>query len=536
IMDHAKTLSTHLMNLQNNAHSLIKMYVIILAVMIGALALRPEPYAMAAPLIDDGYYAFSVSRNIALGKGITIDGEHLTNGFQPLFVFLTIPLFLIAGEDRMLAVRFVVGFQWFVYLSSAYVLALLVRDFLAPQSENKRKLAFYLTMFVYLVSLHILLNYLNGLETGLTLFMYLLVWRFYQTGREKTLIGLLVFGMILGLLVLTRIDAAIFVVVFTLFYLVSRLREGLFSAFQRATFLGITALLVSSPWWFFNLTQFGALLPSSGQALQVGSGSFYESTMEMRVRYALTALLKNTMPAAYFGNLDENIFCDLIRLVLTIVVIALAWRLCKTFVVQAANNTLSVAQRRTIYFGLCLLLFSVLLIIWYTTQLVAGWFYDRYFTPISLLSAIIIVLVLRWLFTRLPRISLALCSVLALISIGLLGLSHFGKSFTGESYWNQISLVSDYVPSDAVVGAPQSGTLGYFRDRIVNLDGKVNTDVFDYIESGTAWQYLQEQNIEWVSDAVDPVRLLFRGQPEQFGWQLVDVRGNFLLYHHIEGS
>ena len=85
----------------DNPASVLKVFIVILIVIAGVLALRPEPYSMAAPLTDDGYYAFSVSRNIALGKGITIDGEHVTNGFQPLFVFLTVPAFLFAGEDTV---------------------------------------------------------------------------------------------------------------------------------------------------------------------------------------------------------------------------------------------------------------------------------------------------------------------------------------------------------------------------------------------------------------------------------------------------
>ena len=40
------------------------------------------------PLTEDGYYSLSVARNLAAGKGMTIDGANLTNGFQPLFTMI----------------------------------------------------------------------------------------------------------------------------------------------------------------------------------------------------------------------------------------------------------------------------------------------------------------------------------------------------------------------------------------------------------------------------------------------------------------
>jgi hypothetical protein len=43
---------------------------------------------------------------------MTIDGSTPTNGFQPLFVFACVPLFALAGQDRILAIRSVLGLSW----------------------------------------------------------------------------------------------------------------------------------------------------------------------------------------------------------------------------------------------------------------------------------------------------------------------------------------------------------------------------------------------------------------------------------------
>ena len=51
------------------------------------------------PLTEDAYYALTVSRNLALGNGLTIDGVHATNGFQPLFTLLCALAYLPTGGD-----------------------------------------------------------------------------------------------------------------------------------------------------------------------------------------------------------------------------------------------------------------------------------------------------------------------------------------------------------------------------------------------------------------------------------------------------
>jgi len=50
-------------------------------------------------LYDDSFYAFKIARNISTGEGISFDGEHATNGFQPLWVFLLVPFYHFAGTD-----------------------------------------------------------------------------------------------------------------------------------------------------------------------------------------------------------------------------------------------------------------------------------------------------------------------------------------------------------------------------------------------------------------------------------------------------
>ncbi|NJN67317.1 MAG: hypothetical protein HC884_11700 [Chloroflexaceae bacterium] len=50
--------------------------------------------------------------------------------------------------------------------------------------------------------------------------------------------------------------------------------------------------------------------------------------------------------------------------------------------------------------------------------------------------------------------------------------------FSSNPYYReQIPLIERYVPDGDDIAAFESGTLGYFHDRTINLDGKVNPEV-----------------------------------------------------------
>src|ERR1035437_2020740 len=68
------------------------------AALLAFRAFAPPEVLVGWPYFDDSFYAFSVAINLAHGYGPTIDGVHLTNGFQPLWVFLITPTWWFSGE------------------------------------------------------------------------------------------------------------------------------------------------------------------------------------------------------------------------------------------------------------------------------------------------------------------------------------------------------------------------------------------------------------------------------------------------------
>lgn len=177
---------------------------------LGALTvvMRPPELIITAPVIDDSFYSFTVARNIALGRGISVDGVTPTNGFQPLFTFLTVPLFWLTGGDRISGIRAVLTLQWGVFCTTAFLLGRIAKDSL-PEAEKLRVPAGWVITLLYLASFPAYGVHLNGLETGFVLFLEVLIWRFLQLnplGRQTWKLGVLA-----GLLILARIDTVFLV-------------------------------------------------------------------------------------------------------------------------------------------------------------------------------------------------------------------------------------------------------------------------------------------------------------------------------------
>ena len=143
-------------------------------------------------------------------------------------------------------------------------------------------------------------------------------------------------------------------------------------------------------------------------------------------------------------------------------------------------------------------------------------------------------------------ISLYLCNrlkadgkaiVLAAIALGIpvtlyVMLIHFGRINTdvARSVWftNQFKMVEKHVSPKDYVASFQTGTLGYFRDRVVNLDGKVNHEALSLKhDAKKVRDYIYDHEVRWFCDWSHEV---LGEKPDENGWRLVSRNGRFELY------
>jgi len=502
----------------------LRVTVAALVVVFLALALRPAGHLFDEPLTEDGFYALAIARNIGTGQGITIDGQTWTNGFQPLFTFLQAGAYALAGGADAPAMRLILTLHALFYLGAAALLGLIARDAWPrpPQRDlATRQIRFWLGALLVLASPLLFGHAFNGLETGTALFLYLAAWRWHQTGRAEAYAGAAVLGALLGLLVLARIDAAFLVPVLLLVEL-WRFRRAPMRGLARAVLIGAVAVAVASPWFLYNLDVFGELMPSSGTAQQVWA---IVPERWLTAAWAMGMMLVPwVMAGAYEGDATWILRGVLIALATIAAIIIWRHRGLEALRAQDART------KRTVLFGAVIVATACLQAAYYTLSFVNDWHYYRYFVPLTL-PVIVAVAVMGAEAARIRtgRWLAAAVVLLAIPNLALGLLAWNGQGVSGVTvFYDQVALVGAQVPEGDRVAAGQSGTLGFFRPRVVNVDGKVNRAAIPY--QSHMWDYLAERDIRWFCDWPDYVQRYLGPDPAARGWRLVGERGAFRLY------
>ena len=527
-----------------------------LSVILLGLAFRPTAHVYDMPMTEDGYYALAVARNVANGNGITIDGTNLTNGFQPLFTFLQAGAFVAANGDEILAMRLVMILGWLFHIGGALLVAAIARDaWPARHGEAEKTLRGGLAAFLYLAAPLMLNHAYNGLETGCVMFFYAAIARWMQLGRDRSWTGLAGLGALVGLLVLARIDAAFVAAALGLNELRRSWKRGPVTMLGRGTVLGVAALVVSLPWWLYNTIYFGSPMPTSGTAQQAWALEW------LRLEHAEWALRLVLFPWLFAGAHESAVSINVpipaepgymtmtligfARSAALAVIAALLWRAARggalRHELEAAPAEDQARIRRLSEFAVCFGLAFAALFAYYALSFIAYWFYYRYFAPLALIAFVVVpILAARGLAGQ-DRSRLALGVMVALtLQIGVFaGFARSGQGLGGNTvYHDQVALLRDHVPPEALVAAGQSGTLGFFRKHVVNTDGKVNREALAYQDR--MWDYLRQRNIRWFVDwpyyinKYLGVPLDAEGLPaaEGNGWRRVAERNYFYLYEY----
>jgi hypothetical protein len=481
------------------------------------LAMRGTKQLVNKPLTEDGFYSLSVARNIATGHGLTIDGHLLTNGFQPAVTVIDSIAFLDGG-NRLLGLRLVLVLSWLTLLATAALAALICRD-LTVNSAAKQ-IAPWLAALALLAAPFLLLSEFNGLETGGELLIYAVIWRYYQRHELDTWQRAVIVGFLLGLLILVRIDGAVFAVIFCAAMIRDRNTGS-----RQAVVSALTALIVSSPWWLYNQVEFGHFMPTSGMAEQS------VRITASRIPALLVALAQVLVPWGYASRFETSFVAALELIIAAIAVGLLIRKRLPSTRGEPANGEVS----RGFAFAKILAASLAFLAAFYFVQSGATYFYGRYLAPAMLIVVIIgtaTFLNSTWATTMAVR---GLTAVL--VVVGLLAVAAFysGRAFPGNvDYSQQLALVQRIVPSDALVGAGQSGTVGFFRDRVVNLDGKVNSEALSH--QSDMQPYLAAQGIDWLCDWDSYIIRYLGPDPGRRGWIEVAHDGAFGLWHRTGTS
>jgi hypothetical protein len=470
---------------------------ILILTFIIRLIIAWQPFQTLIPRIvmDDSFYGFSIARNIAMGNGITYNRVDSTNGFQPLWIFLITPIFMLSNIN--LAVNLVLTISTMLEVLTVFLIYKL-----ASRYFNKK--IGLLAAFLWAVNPLIMFHTLNGLELPLYIVMILSTLIFYDSINDKVnLKNILILGVLIGLTFLSRGDGVfLFVAIFVhMLFFNKKVKRS-----YPLVFLAITAIVVS-PWLLYSYFTFGTITQSSFLANYYASHGlipFYDFKPPEGLGDVFAKISESSIRASgtlvhLFGVVDllELSLGTLLLipfLLLTIYAFTKNWKKAKLLV-----------------------LFSILLLLFY-----AGYFWViniRYIAPVMPLLIIFEAVGLMLLFDFKKSVFFIVISYLVLV-LGVNGLNQWTKGYLpwqGEIYKDAI-WISQNTPQNAIVASFASGIIIYFSNRtVIAMDGVVDYNSIKYILEKNVYDYWKSRNVTyWVESTYNNQTYIDKFNEDEF--------------------
>lgn len=445
-------------------------------------------------MTEDGYLMLTIARNMAIGLGMSVsEGTIASNGVQPLATFIFAIPYLLTGGDKVLGVAGVQLISAVIAVIGFFTVRAFMRFVLAPQDD--RSIWPWLLAAVWFASPILVMHTMNGLETGLyTVMLTLTLVTFGNVLRQNDARSMrlpLLLGVVGGITFLARNDAVFLLFsIFGVWFIheIFVARRGLVAALRMIIPSGLLIVLISAPWMISNYVNFGSIVPVSGTAQSL-SGGFARNVEILPAILFENAFVMLPVPAQI--QTMPVFQWSAIAIVVTIVTI---------FVVQTWRRGGPVR-----YVVLAYLIYALAMSAYYGFYFGAGWFLSRYLSPLAPLLTVATFSVVYSVITTLMKsnpmqvmrgigvLSLLLCFVLLgrLLIPGVKEQGHF----------QVVNWVNQNVAEDTWVGAVQTGTLGYWHDRTINLDGKVNPDALHVLlTEGHVLNYVVDSPITYLAD------------------------------------
>jgi hypothetical protein len=473
--------------------ALLAGYVLILS--IGSIADFPSsmqsgqmlPFLSDKPIGEDGFYMLTVAYNLALGNGISYNFQIPTTGVQPLatILFSIIAKFnLDFGGNKWSYLREIIVFTGLLHIFLAYLIGLLSSEIakLAGQRSSVQSRAFLLGGGLTLFSIGLFKLSTYGLETPVYLCSVSIV--LISLLRNESRIATrnfrysLTLCFFIGVSVLARIDA---LVLWTVFYL-SLLFSKKISLGNVITTLGFTGL-VSLPWFIYVYSLTGSLVPSSGGAQ---SSLLSLDTLGSRLHaFALSLLSHASIMVAPGRN-----FLAIGSLILVAIYVVFMLRKPRARRVVVVASSDSVMKSFVIAVATLCIVYPIFF--W------ASHFYFRYTSPFSVaIIPTFAAMIASAVGSRQTTIILALAVIL--FAGQAIGSFHTGS--IGSSHSVSAGYISSYFKDKKyIVGAFQSGVIGYFNEHTVNLDGKLDPIALQALRRNSIHKYAAERGVNVIVD------------------------------------
>lgn len=446
-------------------------------------------------ITEDGYLMLTVARNMALGAGMTVsDGTIPTNGVQPMATFLFTVPYLATGGDKVTSLIGIHLIHTATGVAAVFAIRAFAERILAPRDLSP--VWPWSVALLWFLGPLLLRHSMNGLETSLytlVLVLTLLMFaRVLDAGSNVTFKVSLGLGVMCGLSVLARNDAVFLVASIFLTWAAIALfvhRATLIEIVTRLVPPGLVSILVASPWLINNQLRFGSIVPVSGTS-QSTDAAFGENAPLVPAK-----LFENAFP---MFPIPAN--TELVPAVMVICAVV-AGAVILGLLVRVLRHGAPIARALTVTF----LLYGSALTFYYGFFFGAAHFLSRYLSPLApfmIIAALATALELgRLLMRGRPEaFGYLYTGGGLLLSLALLFRALL-PGVTLEGHEQVVAWVDENLTEETWAGAVQTGTLGYWHDRTINLDGKVNPEALAArLAEGHVLNYVTNSKVDYIID------------------------------------
>jgi hypothetical protein len=284
--------------------------------------------------------------------------------------------------------------------------------------------------------------------------------------------------------------------------------------------------VIGSPWLIFNYRLFGSIMPISGISESLDA-TFGANLIQLPA--PLFDFMTLVLP------IPLSLRTKLLVIIGALVVIAAIFLLAARMVWTSSRS----APYILAVYGLL----TAFVVAFYGTYFGAPYFMSRYLAVLSPVLAIFGVIAAYRVLDLVPvnsrrTLLTAMVSVVIAFTIGL-NVRLYRSGLTAHEHFQVVTWVRNHVPPETWVGAPQSGTLGYFHDRTINLDGKVDPDALRArLRDGDVISYVLRSKIVYLVDWVGLASWanLPKGDfKDKFKLIVEDKRANLAVLERVDG-
>jgi len=463
--------------MRNSDNLYLKLYFLLISVAFFYMAnfiLLSDIRQLISTTPDDASYYLKIAENYAEGLGFTFDGINKTNGFQPLWQISLIPVFIFFETSPETTLRIVLFIQLILMSCSALIFF--------------RVLILYYDNIIILLSgvffiVFVFFQSVNGMETPLMIFIISIL--FYTAIKRKifsqrNVKNELIWGVIYGLLILSRLDTVFFalsIIVLNLFFIIF-ISKNKKKDVLRILIIMTAAGLTVSPYLIYNYITFGNFIPISGY-------------------------LKSGLNEDFFGDRLREIFRYRETYFAVAAVIYFNWFLFNFRRMRQNTKYFFFASLAVFSLGI---IFSFTYLLFFLNWLIFYW----YFIPYSLFISLVICIPAEYILS----FNKIIPGKIFIIVITFLVAFYWGhkiyieyksayetssNNWTVESYSAAQWTKANTEKSD-VMAMKDAGHFGFFSERnVINLDGLVNN--FEYqeiLKSNKLNEYLRNSNVKYL--------------------------------------